>query len=941
MELANEWYQTNAPYSMNSYLNAFNWYPPGNTQYVINLNEGWEHNLVTSTYLPMNNPFVQSGDYTFIHAQSAITNNRDFHWEDGWELLWMNLGKYPDGISAYGLTAGSVFGDNNILHNPNPTNIPYFVLYNRYRGVLRLFANVWKDNLQPNYQEVLIRLQFDQASVDNGISGILRSILNYDTPLDQETSGTVHWSPRLQSTSSPNWLVADFQMAFDPCICLRETNSVAENGNNTTTPGKLQFVFSTIQTLNIDLQSRGISVDQPITSASLTEDFFNMSDVNTGNYEPGQRVYTKMSDMFEEYRRQLIKYQSDLEEYNSSTSNGIIQALFSKVGKPLVDQGVNFTEFDFVVDSVKVDTAVSGLTVEEIQQKIEEVEQKFKLKNTFAEVGEDALNGLIKGLVGVGFDYLNMELFPKKSAPVKPTTPIATFSETVYKGVINDTLRQNGPQLNQPGGVTFTEKAELPSDNQFGWGYNMTDLSLYSLPAYNKVLGQVALLKTPHPLIHAELDKSPLETQFHEVLGCWGYYETNFSNTLDLQIRLDEALEIALNRTLDFNYDKTETYVGIEIEVFTPNSPMPRGTENLESEITNTNQNIYLVSDYNDNGTRKQIYNSSWVPLSDVNQHVYSIHTVESYRDRMSVGEGPLPPGCSIYEGSQYSNYDFNSEIKSIKLKFIHDMYFEQIGYLGRPINTTQVATYILYERDSLINNFNSSFESWDDTPASGQFDLYTPGIVSLGNQYTTENIDINHDMVTQVIGTTIFINAEEIAINGHITVEAGYNLVLNAVSNIHTTPESRIGQRITLKIKKDFYNTPIFNYAADSAVYNFCNEVNSYQAHISSSRVKARRELGSQGISKPVLKNNVSIVNVVSIHPNPANSQIWITSSSTPISEVQIMDISGRVLIHEKSVNSDVNRISLNISSLQSGIYLVNTKSGNESSTQKLVVEK
>ncbi|NEN23400.1 hypothetical protein G3O08_07795 [Cryomorpha ignava] len=471
MNLANEWYGANAPYSINPYLNAFNWYPPGNLQYLINLDEGWEHNLVTSSTLPMNNPFVQSGDYTFIHAQSAITNNRDFHWEDGWELLWMNLGKYPNGSSAVGLASGSVFGENNILHNPNPTNIPYFVLYNRYRGVLRLFANVWKNNLQPNYQEVLIGLQFDQISITTGVSGILRSILNYDTPLDQVTSGIVHWSPRLQPTSSPNWLVADFQMAFDPCICMRETNSSQADSNNIATPGKLQFVFSTIQTLNIDLQSRGISVDQPITSASLTEDFFNMSEVNTDNYEPGQRVYTKMSDMLEEYRKQLIKYKSDLAEYNSSNSNRILQAILSKVGKPLVDQGVSFAEIDFIVDSVKTDSTMAGLTLEEVKKEVEEAERKFKLKSTIAQTGEDALNGLIKGIVGLGFDYLNMELFPKKTAPVKPTSPIATFSETYYKGTIEDTQIQNGPQLNQPGGVTFTEKAELPSDNQFGWGY--------------------------------------------------------------------------------------------------------------------------------------------------------------------------------------------------------------------------------------------------------------------------------------------------------------------------------------------------------------------------------------------------------------------------------------------------------------------------------------
>jgi hypothetical protein len=308
LDLANEWHSDQGPYTVNSFLNQWSWYPPSNTQFNLNLSQGWENNLLQSLSMPMDNPFFATGTTTFIHQQASTWQYRDFRWEDGWELLWMNMGIHPNLDQALSPSAGTYYEANGITSNPLPTNVPYFVLYNRYRGVLRIFANIWTDNLQPNAQEVLIALRFDEfAESAEGLSGILRHSINYDTPLDQPTVGVAHFSPRMQATNTSSFLVADFQMAFDPCICLRETDPYDSD------LGKLEFDFQTFQTMSIDMVSRSISVQEPIDSASFTDDFYNLSEINSSNYVPGHRIYTKMDGLYEDYLEKLQKYKDELD----------------------------------------------------------------------------------------------------------------------------------------------------------------------------------------------------------------------------------------------------------------------------------------------------------------------------------------------------------------------------------------------------------------------------------------------------------------------------------------------------------------------------------------------------------------------------------------------------------------------------------------------------
>jgi hypothetical protein len=68
---------------------------------------------------------------------------RDFNWQDGWELLWMNTGYYPN-QSTTNHNGNINFSDNNRIYpfvsNPAHSRYPYIILYNKYRGTMRMFG---------------------------------------------------------------------------------------------------------------------------------------------------------------------------------------------------------------------------------------------------------------------------------------------------------------------------------------------------------------------------------------------------------------------------------------------------------------------------------------------------------------------------------------------------------------------------------------------------------------------------------------------------------------------------------------------------------------------------------------------------------------------------------------------------------------------------------
>ncbi len=124
-----------------------------------------------------------------------LQNPKDFEYQDGWELIQHDLG------------------------TPNaPVNHPYFVMYNRYSGILRIFVAVGQ--VYEGYSDAVITLAFTNGSkrsalLENHTSDRYRNALdNFDNQV-----GKIEMANQYAGDHPIFWLHADFVMNYDPCTC--------------------------------------------------------------------------------------------------------------------------------------------------------------------------------------------------------------------------------------------------------------------------------------------------------------------------------------------------------------------------------------------------------------------------------------------------------------------------------------------------------------------------------------------------------------------------------------------------------------------------------------------------------------------------------------------------------------------------------------------------
>jgi hypothetical protein len=281
LPMHNAW--TSSNHTVNPFLNTgfdwrlFNSINPLISQPIIplDLRPGWINEisqLSNNNYFPMDNPF---GSFNHVGAQSGFASeDRDFKWEDGWELLWMNLGYYPNGSIMNAAVPGSFI---NTSRAPKPNHVPYFVIYNRYRGTMRVFSNVWFNPTDAiRYQDVVVRFGYnwDEAFYENNISGLLRYNGGYDLALDQPTQNYQMFSARQQPVNQSEWQISEFQIGFDPCVCMKQKEKPFQSG-------QLTFEFQDFTTLSIDMMSRTIETVEVINSSNYANeaiDFFIVHD---------------------------------------------------------------------------------------------------------------------------------------------------------------------------------------------------------------------------------------------------------------------------------------------------------------------------------------------------------------------------------------------------------------------------------------------------------------------------------------------------------------------------------------------------------------------------------------------------------------------------------------------------------------------------------------
>lgn len=186
------------------FLNQFDWVniDPQTMFYSQYETENIDFNGVETEY--MWNIMTPSQDY-----YDYVRDGLDYHPENGWELMLLNLGKYPN---------GEVISKNVLPYS----SILYIILYNRYSGLLRTFINFGPDHTAlEGAKSFEIALNFNG---DEEVNGLLRLAEGKDRTLDQTSNSTEFKTIVPAPLDASQWAVADFQLMYDPCVCFYPSN---------------------------------------------------------------------------------------------------------------------------------------------------------------------------------------------------------------------------------------------------------------------------------------------------------------------------------------------------------------------------------------------------------------------------------------------------------------------------------------------------------------------------------------------------------------------------------------------------------------------------------------------------------------------------------------------------------------------------------------------
>ncbi len=153
------------------------------------------------------------------------------------------------------------------------------------------------------------------------------------------------------------------------------------------------------------------------------------------------------------------------------------------------------------------------------------------------------------------------------------------------------------------------------------------------------------------------------------------------------------------------------------------------------------------------------------------------------------------------YENKTISTNPLDPEINKVKLSLMADIYFDTLGADGKELNTVQVFTYELFDKEKELDKISEKGE-WKEERKEVQ--KYRQGVITIKN----EEITPTSPYVWEVIGTNIYIKAEHIKLEGELTVADGYKAIIEAFWDVEVNPTIDLSA-IELTVKKDFYNFP------------------------------------------------------------------------------------------------------------------------------------
>ncbi len=866
----------------------------------------------------MVNPFSfnMPGEYSYLQQPTNPIGMRDFNWQDGWELLWMNTGYYPNQSTTNHNGNINIYDVNRIypyVSNPAHSRYPYIILYNKYRGTMRMFGKVLED--QGSFQNVQLVLKFPSPPpgvTQTQATGIFRHLNGFDLPLDKPTEITNYSAANKNDNNSTIWTSSDVQLGYDPCICNHKS--------------ELEMRFVTFDTWDVNLYGHSIGTVLPLQDANgnpIYGDFLSQSAVNenalSSNAPSGSLIYKNLNSMIENYRVQLDYYNTRTKDLNT-LDNTLKRELLGIVKTIGIDGMANFI-------------APTGALKDFIFKNAIQLNPNTKLPKDASEAEDwaKAINNAAKGVLGSGFDLLSAQFLGSLTPPVRPNMPTATFEEMRIAG-------------------TLTKKSDFYVTKFSSQGVqppSIGDLTAHNYPAYNETPGIFALLRTP--TVEMYFNQNPTRSNRNTYTDSYGglnsaYWEETQQTSAFLKIK--NPLQFKLNRALDIDDSKTRIRVSFELEYETNMNQNPANFVTKYETSFNLEGNFHINNispNSNSIGERVSIL-SEWYDIKDESNilfgykstNLFRYAATKPYNGVFDATIGAPEPNIliSMVQNLFTLTPNLNYTLKKVRMKILSDVYFNRIGVDGKQINTTQAFTYNLFDVDKSINlilinyNVNSLLK-------------HNSGTLLLG----TTVFGPNSNNITKVVGNNIYVVADKIVIKGDISVQNGYSLYLQAFGDISNENSSNIFKNVTQELieigHNDIYGQSQSLELTSEQVAAFCNDqTNGYKANFSFSKTS------SSNPEQELLTTKEPTFNI-NLYPNPSTdfTQLYYSLEKNSTVTISVFDLSGNQIINvidnkAQEVGEHIEYI--NTQSLSAGIYFIRliTAEG-YGETRKLLIAK
>jgi hypothetical protein len=891
------------------FLNGFNWWEGEQIH-----NGGYSlsnmyYNFPNDPYGPMGNIQDANQSTYYQYLIKSFAHIDEMNPENGWELLLVNLGRYPNDVTP---VTGNTLED-----------APYIVLYHRYKSLIRVFVKHGiNEGITNAVDGVKINLYYEQQ--DN-FSGILRTGNPIDQSLSENTS-ILRQTSVASSNGNPNkfWMSADFTVAFDPCVC--SYLSI------------LNLDFEQFQETELNLNGRAVSTQEPLVSAQGTviendflgsmqyQSFYDVdTEQNTSTVNQGYITYRLIGDLYDDYIAKMEAYKIAV-GYNEGVDE---QLKWVKLSKQFINLAI--TAF----------TGTSGVGLSSgdqdlLQQTFDQFPETDFTTGNDAEKEEKYSNWWERAYLAIadGYDFLINENIPKMSE-IYPTMPTVGVTEMTFSGSMLRTKEINGPRFYTPG--SYSE------------GDLINPATLY--PVYDQPLGVFALLESPKVNIFAGglpertiCSDNPEEECEDFDMG--GYTSEQVCTTISkehlVQLKIAEPLKFSFNEALDIEDYNINASFRIMSNVNTPNlvphpdsellykhpeysvqnnSELNANVESLDFDIHND-----VPLNIGDSYTMK----SPFVELDNLLNFPIQFSTKEerTYYSPVSLPEWGLDcQDLANAESGQYHNDYFQFNDLEIELKLIITVKFAGQHEDGSDREYKYLKTYKINPSD--INELTTPEYSYlfveEGYPQGMPQNLYLQseifsggeidGCVKLGNQY--------------------FCRAwNNITLEGDFHVSGPFEVKVYAGNEINVIQNSNIPSEMELAIIPQYDFSEPMPALESSLVSNYC-EQGDYNA----------REGTKMNITPPIQDSHEIIEDQFefTIFPNPTNGNTVarITLNEESEGELFITDINGRRL-GDKLITSTLrigqSEHQLTTEFLTSGIYLVHLFVGGEHHVKRLV---